>query len=310
VLSGVLAMEEPPMALDQSVRSDPRPAFGATLPLKTLPRFSGVELLGAVNEILKDAGVVATLEPELTTFDASPGERIWNRPKAPPRIGLTVNGVTMLVEGRDRPAFRPSDLARLDIRSWPEGRARISRARTHVEITEVQVAGDSDLDHNYDRAVAVTVVAAGVAGLAGAAAVVWHASRRALPAEQMTPLVAALATGQAPVPLWLGCVGRPAGVRGAVTRGLYPLLGAEIEVASPDLPGDTVFEVALELAAEVLRTGEPPEDGARLGYDRTTEFGVRYRRPGHAGAVPAVVLSQITQSVGTPAGMKITAGAA
>ena len=297
------------MALDQSVRSDPAPAFGATLPMTALPRFSGLELLAAVNKILQGAGVTATLEPELTTFDASPGERVWNRPKAPPRIGLSVNGVTILVEGHDRPAFRPSELARLDIRSWPEGRARVSRARCHVEITEVDTRSGSDLDHNYDRAVAVTVVAA-VAGLAGAAAVVWHASLRAVPAEQLAPLVAALAQGQAPVPLWLGCVARPAGARGVATRGLYPLLGAEIEVALWNLPVDAAFEVALELAAEIFDTGKPPAEGARLGYDRTTEFGVRYRPGNHVGAVPAVVLTQITQPAGVPAGEKLAVGAA
>ncbi len=299
------------MALDQTAQSDPRLAFAATLPLRALPRFSGVELLVAVNEILKDTGVTATLDPELTTFEQSPDDaRVWNRPKAPPRIGLTVNGVTMLVEGRDRPAFSSSDLARLDIWSWPEGRARIARARTHVEIAEVQAADGSDLDHNYDRAAAVTVVAAAVAGLAGAAAVVWHASRRAVPAEQLAPLVAALAKGQAPVPLWLGCVARPAGARGVATRGLYPLLGAEIEVASRGLPVDAAFEVALELAVEIFRTGRPPADGAQLGYDRDAEFSVRHRAGGHPGAVPAVVLTQNTRLAGAPIGARVMAGAA
>jgi hypothetical protein len=283
------------MALDQSARSDPRPAFGAKLPLTALPRFSGVELLVAVNEILKGTGVMATLEPELTTFDESPDDaRVWNRPKAPPRIGLTVNGVTILIEGRDRPAFSASELSRLDVR------ARISRTRTHVEITEVQATGGSDLDHNYDCAAAVTVVAAAVAGLAEAAAVIWNASRRAVPVEQLAAMVAALAQGQAPMPLWLGCVARPAGARGVATLGLFPLLGAEIEVASQDMPVDTAFGVALELAEEVLRSGEPPENGALLGYDRTTEFGVRYRANGHAGAAPAMVLSQINHPAGVP----------
>jgi len=289
------------MALDQSARSDPRPAFGAKLPLTALPRFSGVELLVAVNEILKGTGVMATLESELTTFDESPDDaRVWNRPKAPPRIGLTVNGVTILIEGRDRPAFSASELSRLDVRSWLEGRARISRTRTHVEITEVQATGGSDLDHNYDCAAAVTVVAAAVAGLAEAAAVIWNASRRAVPVEQLAAMVAALAQGQAPMPLWLGCVARPAGARGVATLGLFPLLGAEIEVASQDMSVDTAFGVALELAEEVLRSGEPPENGALLGYDRTTEFGVRYRANGHAGAAPAMVLSQINHPAGVP----------
>jgi hypothetical protein len=102
----------------------------------------------------------------------------------------------------------------------------------------------------------------------------------------------------------------PAGAKGAATRGLYSLLGAEIEVAAPGLPGNLAFEVALELAAEIFRTGKPPAEGARLGYDRTTEFGVRYRTDGSAGAVPAVVLTQITQPAGINVGAKVAAGAA
>ncbi len=295
------------MALDRSARSDPRLAFAATLPLRVLPRFSCVELLTAVSGVLEGTGVTATLELDLTTFDESPEEpRVWKRPKAPPRIGLTVNGVTMVVEGHDRPAFSTAELARLDFRSWPEGGARIARARAHVEIAEVQAAGGSDVDHNFDRAAAVTVLAAAVTGLAEAAAVIWRTSRRALPAEQLAPLVAAMAQGQAPVPLWLGCMGQPAGAQGVATRGLYPLLGAEIEVASEDLPWDTAFEVALELAVEILRTGEPPAHGVRLGYDRNTEFSVRHRAGGGAGAMPAVVLTQVTH----PVEPEVTAGAA
>jgi hypothetical protein len=149
-----------------------------------------------------------------------------------------------------------------------------------------------------------------VAGLVEAAAVIWHASRRAVPGEQLATMVAALAQGRAPVLLWLGRLSQPARARGVVTRGLFPLLGAEIEVEVRDLPPDAAFEIARDMAEEVLRSGEPPEDGARLGYDRTTEFGVRYRANGHAGAVPAVVLSQITQPAGVLAGVKVAAGAA
>ena len=74
------------MAHDQSGQSDPRLAFGATLPSKLLPRFSGLELLAAVNKIVRGAGVTVVLEPDLTTFEQSAEEaRVWNRPKAPPR---------------------------------------------------------------------------------------------------------------------------------------------------------------------------------------------------------------------------------
>lgn len=287
------------MALDQATQqSDPRQTFGATLPLTVLPRFSGAELLVTICAMLEGTGVVATLDPGISTPDEnSEAVRVWNRPKTPSRAGLTVNGVTIMVEGHDRSGFSPAELARLDFRSWPNGRARVGRARAHVEIKEIHTSGVSDLDHNYDRAAAVTIVAAAVARLADAAAVVWHTSLCAVPAAQSGSLVAALAMGQAPVPLWFGCPGRPVGASGAATRGLYPLLGAEIEVASPDLPTETAFKLALELVAEILRAGEAPAPGTWLDYDKHAEFRVRHQAPGHAGAVPAIVLTQAKQSI-------------
>jgi hypothetical protein len=295
------------MALDQTTQTDPRLAFAATLPLTALPRFSCMELLVTLCAMLEGTGVVATLDSELSKFDEIPeAARFWNRQKAPPRVGLTVNGVTILVEGRDRAGFSPAELGRLDFRSWPDGDGRVSRARAHVAITEICTTGGDDLDHNYDRAAAVTIVAAAVARLTEAAAVVWHTSLCAVPAAQLPPLVAALAQGQAPVPLWFGCPGRPEGASGAATRGLYPLLGAEIEIASPDMPVNTAFALALDLVAEILRAGEAPEHGAWLDYDKNTEFGVRHQARSHAGAVPTVVLIHATRRVAPEA----TAGAA
>jgi hypothetical protein len=283
------------MSPDHPARSDPKLTFAATLPLKALPRFSCAELLAAVCERLEGTGVTAMLDPELTTFEEQADEaRVWNRSKALPRAGLVVNGVAMLVVGHDRAGLSAADLAQLDIRLWPEARARIMRARAHVEIAEVRAVAGSDLDHNYDRAAAVTIVAAAVAGLADAVALVWRPSGCAVPAKQLAPLVAALKQGQTPMPLWLGRVERP---RGAMTRGFYPLLGAEIEIASPELPGDTAFKVALDLVAEILRSGEPPAHGAWLDYDENTEFSVRHRAGSHGGGVPTVVLIHAAQPV-------------
>ena len=299
------------MALDRTRRSEPTSAFSATLPLRALARFSSMELLIAVNEQMKDAGVEAMLVPELTAIEEAPeNARVWNRPKAPPKIGLNINGEIILVEGHDRQAFNSGEQARLDFRSWPQGRERVARGRAHVEITEAAAPRGSDIDHNYDRAVAVTAVSAAVAALTEAVGIVWCPSHCVAPAEQLAPLMAALVQGQPPVSLWVGCpsqsAGQSAGAQGAFTRGLYPLLGMEIEVEVRDLPAAVAFDIARGLVEEALRSGEPPEDGARLKYNRTTEFGVRYRMNGIPGAVPAVVLSQIAE----PAQVKVTAGAA
>lgn len=295
------------MEFDQPAHPGPQLTFAAALPLMGRPRFLGMDLLITVCRILEGTGVVAVMDVDLTTPDESREDgRVWNRPKMPPRVGLIVNGVTVLVEGHDRPAFSATDVARLDFRSWPGGASRVSRTRGYVGITEVNAAGGSSLDHNYDRAAALTVVAAAVTKLVEATAVIWHTSGCALTGEQLTSLVAELAQGKAPVALWLGFPERADGDRGAETRGLYPLLGAEIEVVSPNLPRDTAAKVALDLATEILRAGEPPAHGAVIDYGKSTEFRVLHRPSAGVDSVPAVVLRHVTHS----AEPEVTAGAA
>jgi hypothetical protein len=283
------------MKLDRSVRSNPQLTFAVTLPSKALPRFLGMDLLVTVCRMLEGTGVVAAMDSELTRPDEIPEDtRVWNRPKVPPRVGLIVNGVSILVEGRDRPAFNSADLSNMDLRSWPAGAAQISRTRGHVDVTEVKAVGGSTLDHNYDRAAALTVVAAAVAKLTDITAVVWNTSNCAMPAERLGSLVEQLAQGQAPMQLWLGCESRTDGKCNAMTCGLYPLLGAEIEVVSPKLPGETAVRIALELAAEILRAGEPPAHGTTIDFDKNSEFRVLHRARGGDGVVPAVVLTHVT----------------
>jgi len=299
------------MAPDIAAQSEFKLTFGATLPVKALPRFSSEELLVAVNCILTGTGAVAELEPELTAPEATTDEgSIWHRQKAPPRVGLTVNSVTIQVEGCDRPAYDSTGLACLDIGSWPDGRERIGRTRAHVHISEVWAAGGSDFDHNCDRAAALTVVAEAVARVTEAIGVVWHASNSAVPIEHLSSMFAALAEGQAPMQLWLGCSARQEGARGAMTRGLYPLLGVEIEVASEDMAQDIAYELALDVVAEIFHTGNPPAKGTQLDFDPKSAFNVDYRtgsrKPRHEGDLPKIVLTQVL----LPVESKFTSGAA
>ena len=83
------------MAQDFAAQLDFKLTFGATLPLKALPRFSSEELLVAVNCILIGTGAMAELQPELTAPEESSDDgRVWHRAKTPPRIGLSGNGGT------------------------------------------------------------------------------------------------------------------------------------------------------------------------------------------------------------------------
>jgi len=73
-------------------------SFAATLPLRSLPRFTASELLAAVNDTLSQDGTAAELVPKLTVFQEEDlTGRIWHRPKSPPRIGLKLSGVVLLI---------------------------------------------------------------------------------------------------------------------------------------------------------------------------------------------------------------------
>jgi len=282
------------MPFDTQSRPDKRQAHGATLPMKALPRFLPTDLVAVVNQMLAGSNATVVPEPTLTTIDETPAyARFWARPKTPPTVGLTVNGITIAVTGHDRPAFRLEDLPRIDAAAWPGGRSALARGRAHIEISEVRATLSADLDHNHDRAVAVTIVAAAVARLVETIGIVWHASRRCLPADRLPDLVRGLDEGRAPVLLWLGCeavlarAGRPAGL---TTRGLYPLLGAEIEVSESGLSHAAALDIALDLAEQVIGAGTPPGHGVRLNFGPGRDFLVRHLPRGCGNDVPALIL--------------------
>lgn len=273
--------------------------FAAALATRSLPRFAPGALIAGLNTMLGgEAGV--ELIPELTRVEQSPGyARVWHRPKVPPRIGVAVAGITLVVEGHDRPAFRFRGVEALEFRSWPAGAHEVTRARAHLRVFEPAPELGADLDLNHDRAAAVSAVAGAAAELVETAAVVWESSGVAVPADE---LAAALADGAPPVALWIGAVAAPWG--GVVTRGLYPLLGAEIEVRTPALSVAAARELALRLASEILETGRPPAEGARIGHGLRSAFRVRYRGAEQGGA-PAVVLEEAA-----PGDLDLAAGAA
>lgn len=282
------------MAFDSTPRLEKRLAHGATLPMKQLPRFLPTDLVAVVNQMLVGTSASAVLEPTLTTIDQTPAyARFWARPKTPPTVGLTVNGITVAVTGHDRPAFRLEDLPRIDAGGWQGGRSELARGRAHIEISELRPTLSADLDHNHDRAVAVTIVAAALARLVETIGIVWHASRRCLPADRLPDLVRDLKEGRAPVSLWLSCetvlakIGRPDGL---TTRGLYPLLGAEIEVSDPDLPHASALDIALDLAERVIGAGMPPGHGSRLSFGVGRDFLVRHLPRGCGNEVPVLIL--------------------
>lgn len=292
----------------------PETAFAATVAVAGLPRFLPGELLAAVNRLLAPSGTAAEIVAELTSVERrSNRARVWHRPKAPPRVGLSLGGIVLIVEGRDRPAFDAESLARLDFADWEDGPRAMARAHGQLRVFEAAPDLAAEFDHNHDRAAAVTAVAAAAAGLVPAPGAVWQSSGVALPAAALERAVPALMQGRAPVTLWVGMIETPGGV---ATRGLYPLLGAEVAVRAPGLGRDAAARLAFSVASEIVGSGRPPAEGAEIAAESTGQPRLRVRYSvgeGNAdedgGSVPAIVLEE-PRRVGLPAPQPLAAGAA
>ena len=190
------------MAQGQTVKTDPRASFTATLPLRVPPRFTSMELLMMVCDMLEGTGVSAQVEPDLSIMEPeTEGSRFWSRPETPPRVGLTINGITLLIEGHDKPAFTSGDLDQLDFGKWVSGKDRLLRARAHVTIIEYNSGPTSDLDYNYDRAAAMSVAASAVDRLIGTVGLVWHTSSKVVASDEIAGMFKGLMAGSAPVGL-------------------------------------------------------------------------------------------------------------
>jgi len=269
------------MALEKLTKTDASAAFSAIVQMKGLPRFSPTDLVVKLNSMLAGTGVQAGIDTSTSEFEPElETARFWHRPKSPPKIMLAIDDIRILVEGQDRPALDRENLRDLDLRGWPGGAAALTRARGHVRITEVRSARFSAVDENYDRATAVTLVAAAVAELVESIGAVWNCSHCAVPAGELPQLVAELGAGRAPVSLWLGRRHFPArGERSAstVTRGLANLLGIEIEVSVPDITAAKSLEIIYEITDQIIQEGGAPADGTVWSLPGLPELAGIYR---------------------------------
>ncbi len=142
----------------------------------------------------------------------------------------------------------------------------------------------------------MSVAAAAVDRLIGSVGLIWHTSRKAVASDEIPAIFKGLMDGTAPVKLWVSSLALPSGSKGSATRGFYGLLGAELAILSPEMTSDQASDVALELAAEIIRGGEAPAHGEKLQYGDGKRFRVEHRAIGVDGGVPIVVLTQLTDA--------------
>jgi hypothetical protein len=272
------------------------------LPTRQFPRFTVSQLVSGVRKMLADTQTQVDLDLALTTEREMPAfPRFWSRSKSPPTIGLSVGGVTVAVTGHDRPAFDAEDLGRLDVDMWQGGRSQIARCCGHVEVGEVRVTASQETKSGYERAAAVTLVAAAVSHLVDTIGVVWHASLVSLPKDCLPGIVENLAVGQAPAALWLGAgplADRDGETAGLVTRGLHALLGAEIGISEAKLPHSVALEIVMGLAGRIVGSGSLPSQDTRLNFGAGRSYRVRQLpRGGENGILKMLLVPESGRSV-------------
>jgi len=273
--------------------------FGATMALWKPPRFTAQELVDSINEILEGTNTIAVFDPSMReSSDQLRFSLLKRRLKGPPSAILRVNGLKVLVNGGDRPAFSGKALEeRINPALWREGVQRLSRSRGHVMVADSHPADLSDMDLSYDRAVAVTVTAAAVSLLADPAGIIWHPAGNATPPEVIPDFIESLADGLAPLPLWLRWLLVPpqGGLSpGAASRGLEALLGMELEIAPNRMPLDKVVSHLFQIAAVQVRTGKAPGDGSQVGTKDKTWYHVDHVERGRVTNTPVFRLTPVS----------------
>ena len=274
--------------------------FLALLVTRAVPRFAPVELVAAVNRLLRDTGIEAGIVHELTEFPPEAGSnRIWHRGHNPPRVGLMIGDFILTIEGHDVPALPRSKAPALDLAKWPTGAEQLARTRAHLRVTEAGETPGGDIELAHDRAAAITLVSTAAAGLVGAAGVIWATSLRALPGVGLDGALTLLKAGRSPLDLWLATIRTTAGA--TLTRGLLPFAGIEIGVGDTELEPEAATALARELAGEILATGQLPAADMVLGHESGRRYRVGYQPAGTGGAaVPLLILARIRDESDEP----------
>ena len=271
--------------------ADKRLMFAAVLPLARTVSVSPEQILAAILERLEGTGAGAALMIVPEAIDKKPGfSFLPSSQNTDPPVIVNVNGIPLVIRVKSGKSYNKEALKRrVDPEIWGDGVKRLSKQKAHVTIFEPAPGHTADFDLCYDRAVAVTVTAAAIASLTEPLGILWHPAGTALPDAEIDLSLERLAGMVAPVHLWTRWREIPVengAEPGVVSRGLYPLLGREIEILPSSLSFDSAVDFVRKLSELILASGRMPPHGARIevsgGHAFTVERaaqGARTRTP-------------------------------
>jgi len=179
---------------------------------------------------------------------------------------------------------------------WPEARDVMQHHQAHAI---VGLVGDPQ-DHlgNLNGAAAVTLVAGALATLLPTAALVSIEGRVVMKPDMFGPLAVGLAKHEVPVSFWttVALVNGERGADGAemvgaMSYGLQPFIGRELEFVPASLPAVGLAERLTGLCQHLIMNGPVIKDNDTVGLTPDEQIASRYRAEGARAGVPIIELS-------------------
>lgn len=259
----------------------PRSVFAATLPLAEPTLIPRGRVVSLVRTFVEEAGgefAIHEVSEVLDTLQREPGLLEFGKPDPEHQLlafwvgGVGVAVILAPVRLKDidglASLFSPND--------WEWSGREIKRHQAHVAIYEFGFEGEEQpegIDAAYNRAAAVTSVAAALGEEMGALAVCWHAASNALRPDGLATARDNIVKGRAPIDLWMRIyrtLANPGEHPGVITSGLNPFIGHEIEVTQSATDVLVAQNFVRWLAEEVVDRGREIVEGEAVRMDEET----------------------------------------
>lgn len=210
-------------------------------------------------------------------------------------LGIDSTVITVIPVARKLP--RDAYEAALDlIGVWPGAAAAMADHEAHLIVATVT----SPRNHGeaLEAAGATTFVCAALATLLPVVAGVWSNAAAIASPERLRRAAESVAAASAPLDLWIAVrflddLSSPRGERriAALTSGLLPFVGREIEWMPSALPPVLIAERVLGTSQYLLAKGMVLADGETLGVSASEKIRIRFAEQGQRPGIPVVQLT-------------------
>lgn len=270
-----------------------QPIYGAAIALSKPVRLDRDTVYAALHNLVVRVGArVRMIEEEPVKRGILSGLR-----QPSPEFTCEIGGLRMMVSASAKPLCNASTMhSFINPSIWRGSLGGMTGHRAHLLIAEVRPGdGDGDRDAMFDRATAVTLATAAIAGLVEAEGVIWLPARNAVPMGIFDTEMERFIGGEAPLRFWLRCqVLRPPVQEerepgklsgkvlhpGAATVGMSAFIGAEIVAPPSNCERDVMLDHIFSLASAVIDENSELRDGADYGKRGGNMVRLRLRKAG------------------------------